>query len=100
MPITADNAVQVSIPTFDFEFIMIAEGVFWDDDVDVTNVSFETLDGRGFSILCDGDFDLALEQWIDATVDAMAEQIHNDWKDECERCGYTVEYFNDDLFYP
>ncbi len=36
MPITADNAVQVSIPTFDFEFIMIAEGVFWDDDVDVT----------------------------------------------------------------
>lgn len=100
MPITADNAVHVSIPSIDFEFLMIAEGVFFDDDVDVTNVAFETLEGFGFSILDEGDFDLALEQWIDATVDAMAEQFHNDWKDECERCGYTVEYFNENSFYP
>ena len=99
MPITADNAIHLQLDTLDFEFVMFAEATFFVDDVDVTQVHYETLEGDSFELLFEGDADAALEIWIEATVDAMAERVHDEWIIECEAAGVEVNY-PDSPFYP
>jgi hypothetical protein len=99
MPITADNAIHIQLNTIDFEFVMFAEATFYTDDVDITNITYETLDGDDFELLDDGDVDQATELWIEATVNAMAERVHDDWLIDCEAAGGEVDY-PDSPFYP
>ena len=99
MPITVDNAVTIDLKTFDFTFLMIGEAVFYQEDVDLTTVTYETEEGYTFSILDDGDEDAALEQWIEATVDAMAERVQEEWALECEQAGFEV-VDPESIFYP
>lgn len=99
MPITVDNAVFINLPSLDFEFLMVGEATFFTDDVDMTSVHYETEDGSEFSLFDDGDVDQALEQWIEATVDAMASRVHEAWIIDCENAGVELEY-PDSPFFP
>ena len=99
MPITTDNAIHVELDSLDFAFLLFAEATFFTDDVDITSFHCETLDGAPFELSHQEDIDLALEQWVEATVDAMAEQVHQDWLDDCRLAGVELCH-PDSPFYP
>ena len=99
MPITTDNAIHVELDSLDFAFVLFAEATFFTDDVDITSFHCETLEGDSFELLFDADADAALEIWIEATVDAMAERVHDEWIIECQAAGVEVNY-PDSPFYP
>lgn len=99
MPITADHAVDVELDTLDFEFVLFAEATFFSDDVDISSFHAETVEGAEFSLIHQEDIDAALEIWIESTVFAMAEQVNQNWLDDCRLAGVDLDY-PDSPFYP